>query len=99
MQAEQKRRCSCFDLIWRVMLNLSWARQVEEGVNLRVLDASTVTISLDETTTIADVDQLLRILNGGRDPGFTAESLAPQVSQGCGVDLSFSMVEKLVTVL
>lgn len=30
------------------------------------LDASTVTIALDETTTLADVDQLFSILNGGK---------------------------------
>lgn len=30
------------------------------------LDASSVTVSLDETTTLADVDQLLSILNGGK---------------------------------
>lgn len=50
------------------------------GINLRQLDASTVSVALDETTTLADVDDLFRILAGGRDPGFTAEALAPSVS-------------------
>ena len=54
------------------------------GVNLRQLDAGTVTVSLDETTTLADVDQLLGLLNGGKAPGFTAESLAPGVAGGVG---------------
>lgn len=30
------------------------------------LDASSVTVSIDETTTLADVDQLFSILNGGK---------------------------------
>lgn len=55
------------------------AAAVAEGVNLRVLDNSALTISLDETTTIKDVDQLFKILNGGSAPAFTAESLAPKV--------------------
>lgn len=52
-----------------------------EGVNLRPLDDKTVTVSFDETTKLADVDQLLQILNGGKAPDFSAESLAPEV--GC----------------
>ena len=43
-----------------------------------------MTVSLDETTTLADIDQLLAILAGGRDPGFSAESLAPSVDGGLG---------------
>jgi glycine dehydrogenase len=55
------------------------AAGVAEGVNLRQLDASTITVALDETTRLEDVDQLLRILNGGSAPGFSAESLASEV--------------------
>ena len=55
------------------------ATAVEHGVNLRVLDDKTITLSMDETTTLADVDVLLSILNGGKNAGFTAESLAEQV--------------------
>lgn len=51
-----------------------------KGVNLRQLDASTITVALDETTRLEDVDQLLRILNGGSAPGFSAESLASEVN-------------------
>ena len=52
------------------------AAAVKEGCNLRVLDANTVTISVDETTSLGDVDQLLRILALGKAVPFTAESLA-----------------------
>jgi hypothetical protein len=55
-----------------------------QGVNLRQLDAACITVAIDETTTLADVDQLLAILNGGKAAGFTAESLAPGVSAGVG---------------
>ena len=51
----------------------------DEGVNLRPLDDKTVTVSFDETTQLADVDQLFQILNGGKSVDFSAESLAPQV--------------------
>lgn len=56
------------------------ADAVKAGVNLRVLNPTSVSVSLDETTTLEDVDQLFHILAGGRDPGFTAESLAPELS-------------------
>lgn len=49
------------------------------GANLRRLDDRTVTVALDETTELADVDELLRLLNGGKDPGFSAASLADEV--------------------
>lgn len=52
---------------------------VAEGCNLRKLNSSTVTVSLDETTRIADIDQLLKIFNGGSPAGFSAESLASEV--------------------
>ncbi len=50
-----------------------------QGVNLRLLDDNHITISLDETTSIADVDHLLSVLNGGKAAGFSAESLAESV--------------------
>ena len=50
-----------------------------QGCNPRQLSPSTVTISLDETTRIADIDQLFKILNGGSPAGFSAESLASEV--------------------
>ena len=54
-----------------------------EGVNVRLYDDKTVIISFDETTQLADVDQLFKILNGGSAPDFSAESLAPEVGPGC----------------
>lgn len=56
------------------------ASAAEQGVNLRLLDDSSVTISLDETTSIADVDHLLAVLNSGKAAAFSAESLAESVS-------------------
>lgn len=57
---------------------------VQHGANLRVLDDSHVTIAFDETSTLADVDLLLAVLNGGTAPGFSAESLAAGVPGGVG---------------
>ncbi len=52
---------------------------LEHGMNLRKLDDGHVGISLDETTTLDDVDVLLAVLNGGKAAGFTAASLAASV--------------------
>jgi glycine dehydrogenase len=51
----------------------------EAQVNLRAIGAGAIGIALDETTTPADLDRLLAILNGGAAPAFTAESLAGEV--------------------
>jgi glycine dehydrogenase len=48
------------------------------GINLRRVDATRVGISLDEATTEADVDLLLRVVNGDKDPGFLAATLTPK---------------------
>ena len=40
----------------------------EAGMNLRVLDAQTITLSLDETT--QEIDSLLALFNDGAAPGF-----------------------------
>lgn len=64
-----------------------------EGVNLRPLDDNTVTISFDETTKLADVDQLFKILNNGSAPDFSAESLAPEVEEHLG---SFKRTSKFL---
>ena len=52
---------------------------LKAGVNLRKLDSSSVSIALDETTMIEDVDTLFSILNGGSKPNFDALSLAEKV--------------------
>ena len=56
------------------------AAAVAAGYNLRVMDGNRVSIALDETTTLADVDALFAVLNGGKQPAFSAESLADAVS-------------------
>ncbi|XP_065850217.1 glycine dehydrogenase (decarboxylating), mitochondrial [Euphorbia lathyris] len=48
-------------------------------INLRVVDANTITVSFDETTTLEDVDKLFGVFAGGKPVPFTAESLAPEV--------------------
>ena len=48
-------------------------------VNLRVIDATTTGVSLDETTGPAEVKLLWQIFNGDRAPAFTAEELAAEV--------------------
>ncbi|KAK9819612.1 hypothetical protein WJX72_000294 [[Myrmecia] bisecta] len=60
------------------------AEAVKHGINLRQLDASCITVALDETTTLGDVDALFAVLNKGKQAGITAESLAPQVEAGVG---------------
>ena len=54
-------------------------RGAAAGMNLRQLDARHVTVAMDETTSLADVDALLAVL-AGKPAGFSAESLAAQVS-------------------
>ena len=38
-----------------------------------------MTVSFDEVTTIADLDELFAVLNGGSKPDFSAQSLASEV--------------------
>src|SRR5205814_2253875 len=45
-------------------------------VNLRVIDANTLGIALDETVTEADLTALVRIFNGDRAPSFTVREVA-----------------------
>jgi glycine dehydrogenase len=54
----------------------------ERGINLRRLDDHTVGIALDEATTVADVDELIAVFDGGEARGFSLEELA------AGLDLS-----------
>ncbi len=49
-------------------------------INLRVLNDRTLGVSLDETTTVQDVDDLLWVFNGGEKPGFAAGELASDVA-------------------
>ncbi len=50
------------------------------GVNLRRVDATHVGVSLDEPTTVAEVDLLLRIFHGDRVPDFGITDLAARAS-------------------
>ena len=47
----------------------------EHRVNLRVFDAQSVGVSLDETTSVEDLETLLKIFNDGKAPAFAVESL------------------------
>ncbi len=48
------------------------------GINLRRVDATRVGIALDEATTEAEVDLLLRILNGDQAPDFGVATVIPK---------------------
>eukprot|EP00803_Ostreobium_quekettii_P004519 evm.model.scf_305.9 EVM.evm.TU.scf_305.9 scf_305:58346-68084(-) len=60
------------------------ALAADHQINVRVLSPSEITIALDETTTLEDVDALLCVLNGGVSPPFTSASLAPKVQPTLG---------------
>jgi glycine dehydrogenase len=49
-------------------------------VNLRVIDANTIGIALDETVTENDLAQLLQIFNGGCPAAFAVKELAAETS-------------------
>eukprot|EP00268_Persea_americana_P030022 TRINITY_DN2903_c0_g1_i1.p1 TRINITY_DN2903_c0_g1~~TRINITY_DN2903_c0_g1_i1.p1 ORF type:complete len:1049 (+),score=176.74 TRINITY_DN2903_c0_g1_i1:526-3672(+) len=51
----------------------------KSGINLRIVDSNTITVSFDETTTLEDVDELFKVFAGGKSVTFTAASLAPEV--------------------
>ncbi|KAG1367558.1 glycine dehydrogenase (decarboxylating), mitochondrial [Cocos nucifera] len=48
-------------------------------MNLRLVDAITITVSFDETATLEDVDKLFKVFACGKPVNFTAASLAPEV--------------------
>ncbi|MDB6110890.1 MAG: glycine dehydrogenase, partial [Pedosphaera sp.] len=57
------------------ILKLAEARHI----NLRAIATNTVGVSLDETTSEQDLNDLLAVFNGGKAPGFNAGELASQV--------------------
>eukprot|EP01026_Neomeris_dumetosa_P003920 TRINITY_DN1104_c0_g1_i2.p1 TRINITY_DN1104_c0_g1~~TRINITY_DN1104_c0_g1_i2.p1 ORF type:complete len:1060 (-),score=183.43 TRINITY_DN1104_c0_g1_i2:273-2987(-) len=57
---------------------------LKEEVNIRKFDAQHISVSMDETTTIEDVNLLFKILNGGSAPAFSVSTLAPEVENGVG---------------
>jgi len=44
-------------------------------INLRAINEQTISVSLDETTTHRDIEELLRVFNRDRDPGFEIAGL------------------------
>lgn len=66
-------------------------------VNLRKLDATTVGISIDETTKLGDIDLLLAVLNGGAAPAFSAASLAPGVAPAIAPGSKFARTSAFMT--
>ncbi|HEU5071683.1 MAG TPA: aminomethyl-transferring glycine dehydrogenase [Verrucomicrobiae bacterium] len=50
-------------------------------LNLRVIDSTTVGVSLDETIGAADLKLLLQVFNGDRAPGFEPGDLKPSPAQ------------------
>ncbi|KXZ51330.1 hypothetical protein GPECTOR_13g817 [Gonium pectorale] len=57
---------------------------LHEKINIRKLSDTQVSVAFDETSSLEDVDTLLRVLNCGRDATFAAASLAPAVEGGVG---------------
>jgi hypothetical protein len=51
-------------------------------MNIRKLDKDHISLSFDETTVLADIDDLFKALNGGKAANFTAASIAPSVGRG-----------------
>jgi glycine dehydrogenase len=58
----------------------------EREVNLRKLGDRAVGLSLDEATTLADLDTLFEVFAGG-DPGFSAAALAQESEEEIDLDL------------
>jgi glycine dehydrogenase len=68
-----------FDTVW-IDLDSRRASQLirvaeSHGINLRLVSESTIGVSLDETTTAADVLELWQIFNGDRPVDFAVETL------------------------
>jgi glycine dehydrogenase len=73
-----------FDTI-RVELGKKSANEITKlaeahRINLRAINAQSVGISLDETTTVKDLVDLWSVFNGGKAPAFTPAELAGQVT-------------------
>jgi len=58
------------------------AKAQDSGINLRKLDDHAVGVSLDEATTVAEVQSLLEVFAAGQRLTFTVESLAGRVDRG-----------------
>jgi glycine dehydrogenase len=75
---------SFFDTL-RIETGHRWAQDLADiatarGINLRVLDDKTLSVSFDETTSVDDLILLLEVFNVGIPVDFPIEELAAQVS-------------------
>ncbi len=57
------------------------ARARERSINLRVIDHQTLGVTLDETVTEADLDDLLAVFGGGQAAGPAAAEVAPEIHE------------------
>jgi glycine dehydrogenase len=53
----------------------------QKRINLRYYEGGDIGVSLDETTTVADVNDLLAVFNGGAAPAFDYDALAKDVDE------------------
>ncbi|KAL3498613.1 hypothetical protein ACH5RR_041345 [Cinchona calisaya] len=51
----------------------------KSGINLRIVDKNTITVSFDETTTLDDVDKLFQVFASGKPVTFSAATVASEV--------------------
>jgi len=72
---------TCFDTLRVVTPEADrlWQQAAEAGLNLRLINTQTLGLSLDETTTLEDLTQLLRCFAQGADLKFNLEDLAKTI--------------------
>lgn len=63
--------------------------------NIRVIDEKTISVSLDETAGVEDLENLFAALNGGAAPGFTIDEL--RENAGIGYDEPFARTSEYLT--
>jgi glycine dehydrogenase len=81
---EEAGHLPCFDTL-RVDLGSKRSGDIVKiaeanHVNLRIIDANTIGVTLDETVTEQELTDLVRIFNGNRAPAFTVRELAAALS-------------------
>ncbi|CAN5688934.1 aminomethyl-transferring glycine dehydrogenase [soil metagenome] len=67
-----------------------------QRINLRAIDEQTLGVSLNETTTAADVEDLLAVFHRGDAPGFTAVDLGADEA-GAGYRNAFARTSEYLT--
>ncbi|MCU0783693.1 MAG: aminomethyl-transferring glycine dehydrogenase [Verrucomicrobia bacterium] len=83
-EMRQARRLSYFDTL-TIALGDKHATDIlkiaeAHRINLRAIDEKTIGITLDETTSAADVAELWQIFNGDKTPNFTDSDLSAKTS-------------------